>query len=318
MSVFSRVLANAERERALRPEAGRHDQGGASPAPAPNGQPATKPTQAPRPSEPYPSESLQRVEAHLVSLLHPTSFMAEPYRELRHIVEQRHRTGRLSVVAVSSAATGEGKTTTSINLAGALAQAPGSRVLLVDADLRNSSIARHLALGDLGNHGLVEAILDPNLSLDDMVRARPSFNLHVLAAGTLPATPYEVLESPRLEQLLEEARRRYDFVIVDTAPIVAVPDSRIIAKLVDGVLLVVAAHKTPSKLLAQALNLMEPAKVIGLVFNGDDETPSSYYDYPAYGAAPNDHRPSRWRSLWRRPSMTVRGTRIARERVPHV
>jgi polysaccharide biosynthesis transport protein len=107
-------------------------------------------------------------------------------------------------------------------------------------------------------------------------------------------------------------------VIVDTAPLVPVPDSRIIAKHVDGVLLVVAAHKTPSKLLAQALNLMEPAKMIGLVFNGDDETPSSHHDYPAYGAASDGHRPSRWRSLWRRPSTTVRGTRIAREQVPHV
>lgn len=303
MSVFTRVLANAERERALRPEAGRRDQGGPSPAPGPSEQPATRPTQAPHPGEPDPSESLQRVEAHLVSLLHPTSFMAEPYRALRHIVEQRQRTGRLSVVAVSSAASGEGKTTTSINLAGALAQAPGSRVLLVDADLRKSSIARQLALGDLGNHGLVEAILDPNLSLDDVVRARPAFNLHVLAAGTLPATPYEVLQSPRLEELLEEARRRYDFVIVDTAPLVPVPDSRIIAKLVDGVLLVVAAHKTPSKLLAQALNLMEPEKVIGLVFNGDDETPSSHHDDPAYGATSNGHRPPRWRSRWRVPDV---------------
>jgi Mrp family chromosome partitioning ATPase len=136
MSVFTRVLENADRERALRREAGRHDQGGASPASSPKGQSAPRPTQAPRPGEPNPPESLQRVEAHLVSLLHPTSFMAEPYRALRHIVEQRHQTGRLTVVAVSSAARGEGKTTTAINLAGARAQAPGARVLLGAADLR--------------------------------------------------------------------------------------------------------------------------------------------------------------------------------------
>jgi capsular exopolysaccharide synthesis family protein len=315
MSVFSRVLANADRERAL--EAGRHGQGGVSPAPIeqavspPTQQPVRRPTRSAPPAGAYSAESLRRVEAHLVSLLHPTSFMAEPYRALRHIVEQRHRTGRLSVVAVSSAASGEGKTTTSINLAGALAQAPGSRVLLVDADLRNPSIARHLALGDLGNRGLVEAILDPNLGLDDVVRPRPPFNLDVLAAGTLSATPYEVLESPRLGELLEEARRRYDFVIVDTAPFVPVPDSRIIAKLVDGVLLVVAAHKTPSKLLAQALNLMEPTKMIGLVFNGDDETPSSHHYYPGPGAASNGDRPSRRRFLWRRPAIRHAQTAVA-------
>jgi succinoglycan biosynthesis transport protein ExoP len=273
VSIFTRVLANAERERALRPEAGRNHEEGASLAIAPDEQSAMRTTHAPRADDPYPWESSQCVDAHLVSLLHPTSFMAEPYRALRHIVEERQRAGRLSVVGVSSAGSGEGKTTTSINLAGALGQAPGARVLLVDADLRNASIARHLAFGELGNHGLVEAILDPRLSLDDVVRTRPAFNLDVLAAGTLPATPYEVLQSPRLEELLEAARRRYDFVIVDTAPLVPVPDSRIIAKLVDGMLLVVGAHKTPHKLLGEALNLMEPEKVIGLVFNGDDEGP---------------------------------------------
>jgi capsular exopolysaccharide synthesis family protein len=253
----------------------------------------------------------------LVSLLQPTSFLAEPYRALRHIVEQRQRTAGLSILAVSSAGGGEGKTTTSINLAGALAQAPGSRVLLVDADLRSSSIASHLALGDTHGHGLVDVILDPSLGLDDVVRPRPPFNLNVLAAGTPSAAPYEVLKSPRLEELLEEARRRYDYVIVDTAPLVPVPDSRLIGKLVDGFLLVVAAHKTRSEMLAEALNVMEPEKLVGLVFNGDDETPSSHHDYPPYGVASNG-RVSWWRSVWRRAPATVRGTRRQRRKIPHV
>ena len=293
MTVFSRVLANAERERALQAQGRQQDRGGDRPAPGPGEPPGPRPNRGLRSAEPYPAESLKQVEAHLVSLLHPTSFLAEPYRALRHIVEQRQRTGKLSILAVSSAGGGEGKTTTAINLAGALAQAPGSRVLLIDADLRTASVARHLVLGEVGSHGLVDAILDSKLSLYDVVRARPPFNLDVLPAGILPATPYEVLKSPRLEELLEEARGRYDYVILDTAPLVPVPDSRLIGKLVDGFLLVVAAHKTRSKLLAEALNLMEPAKLLGLVFNGDDETPSSNYDLASDG-----HRPRWWRYLW--------------------
>ena len=105
---------------------------------------------------------------------------------------------------------------------------------------------------------------------------RPPFNLDVLPAGTLRPAPYEVLKSPRLGELLEEARRRYDYVVLDTAPLVAVPDSRLLGKWVDGFLVVVAAHRTPRKLVAETLDLMEPAKLIALLFNGDDELPAGY------------------------------------------
>jgi capsular exopolysaccharide synthesis family protein len=230
-----------------------------------------------------PAQSVDGVDQHLVSLLAPTSVPAEPYRVVRHLMEQLHRTAQLSVVAVSSAVVAEGKTTAAINLAGALAQASDARVLLVDADLRSSSVARHLALGSAGRRGLVDAILDPRLGLADVVLSRAPFNLDVLPAGTRRPDPYEMLKSPRLGELLGEARRRYDYVVVDTAPLMAVPDSRLLGKWVDGFLVVVAAHRTPRKLVAETLDLMEPGKVIALLLNGDDELPSRY----RYPASPN-------------------------------
>lgn len=340
MSKFSKVLEQAERERALQEEARRrrhNAESATSIAPtAPEQLPAAteEPAAAGRPVVPpvtgepaaagrpavlpvtgEPGGFLEGVEGHLVSLLHPASFPAEPYRALRHLVEQLHRTAQLSIVAVSSASTGEGKTTTAINLAGTLAQAPDSRVLLVDADLRKSSIARYLALGDAGGPGLVDAILDANLGLDDVISRQSAFNLDVLPVGTLPPAPYEVLKSPRLGDLLEEARRRYDYVVLDTAPLVPVPDSRLIGKWVDGFLLVVAAHKTPRKLLAEALNLLDPAKLVGLVFNEDDESLSGYYHYdPTYGASQNGDRATGWGSLWRRSRAAARRTRVRRRR----
>jgi capsular exopolysaccharide synthesis family protein len=275
MGHFSKILQLAEYERARREEAGRGrdttDVAGTAP-PAPRGR-LVPPATAESP------KSLDGVEGHLVSLLSPASGRAEPYRVVRHLLEQLHRTAQLSVVAVSSAVIAEGKTTTAINLAGALAQASDARVLLVDADLRSSSVAHYLALGRGGRRGLVDAILDPGLGLDDVVSPRPPFNLDVLPAGTLRPDPYEVLKSPRLGELLEEARRRYDYVILDTAPLVAVPDSRLLGKWVDGFLVVVAAHRTPRKLIAETLDLMEPAKLIALLFNGDDELPPGY-TYP--------------------------------------
>jgi capsular exopolysaccharide synthesis family protein len=219
-----------------------------------------------------------RIDEHLVSLLVPESFEAEQYRALRHVVEQRSRRRALTAIAVTSAAAGEGKTTTAINLAGALSQDPGARVLLVDADLRLSSVREQLGLAATAP-GLVEAVLDPGIALEDLVQRPTAFNLSILPGGRPPEAPYEILKSPRLGDLLEEARRRYDTVVIDTPPLVPVPDCRILAKWVDGFLLVVAAHRTPRLLVDEALALMDPDQVIGIVFNGDDRLFSAYSGY---------------------------------------
>ena len=231
----------------------------------------------------FTSESPDGVEEHLVSLLTPTSFEAERYWGLRHLVEQLHRTADLCIMAVSSPGIGDGKTTTAINLAGALAQTPEAQVLLVDADLRNPAVVEYLGLDDPGP-GLVDAILDPNLALKDVVRPCPPFNLSVIPARRRPSAVYEVLKSPRLEELLAEARRQYDYIVLDTAPMAHFPDCRVIGKWVDGFLVVVNAHRTPRKLVEEALNVTDQVKVIGLVFNGDDHPlPARYYAHPRWG-----------------------------------
>ena len=218
------------------------------------------------------------IEEHLVSLLAPMSFEAEQYRALRHVIEQLRRSAELSVIAVSSPDAGDGKTTTAINLAGTLAQAVDSRVLIVDADLRGANVAAHLGFDDQEFPGLVEAILDTRLTLDAVVQSHAHLNLSVISAGRRPSAPYEVLKSPRAAELLAEARRRYDYVIVDTPPLVSAPESRVIEKYVDGFLIVVGAHRTPRRLVEEALNLVEPAKILGMVFNGDDRHLSKYTD----------------------------------------
>src|SRR5207247_10425868 len=105
---------------------------------------------------------------------------------------------------------------------------------------------------------------------------------------------------------IAEAGRRPDgYVILTSPPLVAVPAIRVIMKVVDGVLLVVSAHQTPRRLLEEALGLVDPAKLLGLVFNQDDRPLSGYYrgyrGYRTYGAAPtNGHEASRWNRLARR------------------
>jgi succinoglycan biosynthesis transport protein ExoP len=227
-------------------------------------------------------------EQHLVSLVAPTSFEAEQYRILRHTVEQRHRESGLRTLAITSPSGSEGKTTTSINLGGALAQGRDTRVLLLEADLRRPAILRQLGLKS-GGPGLVEAVLDSGLRLSDVVRTCSAYNLDVLPSGKPPLAPYEVLKSPRLHELLGQARDSYDYVIIDTPPVVPCPDYRLLEKSVDGTILVVAAHKTPRGLVDAALSLLDPARVVGLVFNGDSGRGSRYQDH--YYSAPAEKRP---------------------------
>jgi len=212
----------------------------------------------------------EEVDSHLVSLVAPAGLEAEQYRALRHLVEQRHKDGDLSVIAVSSPGVGDGKTTTAINLAGALSQASSAAVLLVEADLRRPSIGRLLGFEDSHSVGLVDAILDPRLTLADIVQPRPPYNLNIVLAGQTPASPYEVLQSPRLGALLDEARQQYSYIVMDTPPLAPVQDCRVVARWVDGIVLVVAADHTPRALLEAALDSLEPNKVLGLVFNGYD------------------------------------------------
>jgi capsular exopolysaccharide synthesis family protein len=227
---------------------------------------------------------------HLVSLFDPTSYEAEQYRVLRHTVETLRKGANLQVVALTSAGVGDGKSTTAINLAGSLAQSPQARVLLADLDLRRPSVAHRLGLSG-SKRGCVDALVDPSVTLEETVVNLARFNLSVLPAGRPAVAPYELLKSPRLEALLDEARQRYDYIVLDTPPFVPVPDCRLIAKCVDGFLIVVAAHRTPRGAVAETLDLIDPGKVMGLVFNGNDAHRASYYDVYSGSSRASRRRP---------------------------
>jgi succinoglycan biosynthesis transport protein ExoP len=219
-----------------------------------------------------------KVDSHLVALTSPGSFAAEQYQGLRLTIERIGRSRTLQVIAVTSPAAGEGKTLTAINLAGALARgSDDARVLLIDADLRRPAIARQLALID-GWGGLAEAVRDAGTTLSDVTQRLDAHNLSVISAGTRSGAVHQILRSPRLDRLLTEARQRFDFIVLDTPPLLPVFDSALLANSVDGVLMVVAANQTPRKLLGEALNLLDPAKVLGIVFNRDARPMFGYYD----------------------------------------
>lgn len=283
MSKFLKALQRAEEERLLHEQPWRAEsvaQPGVvtplvkevPPAPKETTRPAFPPV-----TSVNTAELTEGIDAHCVSLLHPSTFEAEQYRTLRYMVEQaRNAEGNLQVVAVSSPSEGDGKTITAINLAGALAQSASVHVLLIDADLRRPSVAQALGRQEDETPGLVDAILDPRLSLQDVVRPCPPFNLSVLSTGRATAASYEVLKSPRMGELLEEARRRYDYIVLDTPPLLPFPDCRLLGKWVDGFFVLVRAHKTTRKLVEEALTIVDQEQLLGLVFNRDERCRARY------------------------------------------
>jgi succinoglycan biosynthesis transport protein ExoP len=208
----------------------------------------------------------------------PGTFAAEQYQNLRLKVERLQQTRGVRVVAVTSPGTSDGKTLTSINLAAALARGPGAKVLLIDADLRRPSVGSQLGLADAGD-GLAGALGGESRGLAAVVRRVDGLHgLAVVPAGAPTHDVHELLRSARFEQLLHEARGAYDFVVLDTPPLVPVCDAAVMSRLVDGLLVVVAAHETTRKQLGEALSLLDESKTLGLVFNGDDRSNAKQYD----------------------------------------
>lgn len=222
--------------------------------------------------------SQHRFDKHLVSLTAPGSFAAEQYQGLRLTIERLGRARGVQTIAVTSPGAGEGKTVTAINLAAALARGSDARVLLIDADLRRPSVARQLGLSDADGEGLSNLITRSELSIDKVARKIEPHNLWVIRAGSVGGSVHHILRSPRLEQILKDAREQYDFIVADTPPLLPVFDSALLARAVDGVLVVVAANYTPRKLLGEALNMLDGSKVLGIVFNRDDRPLFGYYD----------------------------------------
>jgi len=218
--------------------------------------------------EPDADAELGQVDDHLVSVLEPTSLAAEQYRAVRLAIETfRHERGTRTV-AVTSPGRGDGRTITAINVAGALAQAPDARVVLVEVDLRHPAVAR--ALGMPAGRGLSSYLLDPAMAPDAVIARPANVAFAVVTAGAASSMPYELLKSPRLAGLLAALRERFDYVVLDTPPALPYPDVGILRDIVDGFVVVVRANRTPREMLRDCTNVIGRQKGLGLIFNDDE------------------------------------------------
>jgi len=195
----------------------------------------------------------------------PHGLRAEAIRRLRTNLQFVQVSGGPSTIVVTSSVPGEGKTTTTVNLAVALSDA-GARVLLVDADLRRPSVARVLGLE--GAVGLTTVLIG-RATAEDVIQTWGRSGLDVLPAGQVPPNPSELLGSKSMSNLLGNLAPRYDVVLLDTAPLLPVTDAAVLSKVAGGALVIVGADKTHKAQLSEALRTLADveANVLGLVLN---------------------------------------------------
>jgi len=239
----------------------------------------------------HPANAREAIAAHGIAILQqPRSPIAEAYRALRTAVLLAFNTKTQRTLLITSANSGEGKTSTATNLALSMAER-GQSVLLMDCDLRRPAVAKVL---NLDNRKGVCSVLSGKHTVQEVTQQFPAMpKLSVIVAGPIAHGPAELLSTDTMSEFLQEVSQHYDFVIIDSPPILAVTDASILACLVDGVLVVVESGVTPRKAVAQMRRLIDytGAKLIGLVLNKIDSRHGEYYGYYSgyyrYGDVPH-------------------------------
>jgi capsular exopolysaccharide synthesis family protein len=219
----------------------------------------------------------------LITQSRPLSQMAESYRALRTSLLLTSVGAPPKTILITSALPREGKSTTSINTAIVLAQ-KGTRVLLIDADLRRPSIHKTLGMGP--RIGLSNVLTGGATLQQATVRSTLLPNLFILPAGTPPPNPSELLASAPMFDLLAEVREQYDHVVVDTPPTLSVTDAVVLSTRADAVVLVIRSAQTTKPALRRARDILAQvnARVAGVLMNAVNlESPDYYYYYEYQG-----------------------------------
>jgi tyrosine-protein kinase Etk/Wzc len=236
-----------------------------------------------------PESESRKIASHLVTHFDPKSSVSEAYRALRtsllfsRVSAAREDGAKIgSLFGVTSSAPKEGKSTTISNLAITVAQG-GQKVLLIDCDLRRPVL--HAVFGYNKEPGITNYLVGRAL-IDDVIRNSPIRNLDIITSGTIPPNPSELIGSVKMKEFMAQMQQRYDVVLIDTPPVIAVTDAQIVSNLVDGMILIVSSGTTQTELAKRSKDLILKVggKVIGMVLNNFDiyNTYGSYYKYYRY------------------------------------
>jgi capsular exopolysaccharide synthesis family protein len=220
--------------------------------------------------------SAARVEPHLVAVTQPRSAYCEQFRSLRTRVLQAGEREKMNVFVITSSGVGEGKTLTTLNLAWLLAQTEGVRALVIDSDLRQPCATDYMGID--APSGLSE-VLGGQVSLQDAIVRLDPAGLYLLPGGKARDDVAELLSGPTFASVIKEARRMFDYILIDAPPLGIFTDANVLISRADGALLVVRAGKTRYAAIDRLLEQLPRERLLGVVLNRTDEQlePSSYY-----------------------------------------
>jgi capsular exopolysaccharide synthesis family protein len=238
---------------------------------------------------------LSNLEARQDLIINHSSFsiIAESYRNIRTSLLLAQAEKHPQIILVTSPSPGEGKTATSLNLAIALAQ-DGHSVLLVDGDMRKGICSERLGLK---NHRGLSNVLTGGLSLRDCIQQTPVPSLSLLSRGVTPPNPSELLGSRKMTQILNELREQFEFIVMDSPPVIGISDAAILSVIADGVLLIFNGQTTSTAYAQKAVERLDSvhARMLGVVLNAvnlDDPHYAYYHSYSSYYEIPNGRNPT--------------------------
>ncbi len=225
--------------------------------------------------------SAARVEPHLVAVSQPRSAYCEQFRSLRTRILQAGERRQMRVFVITSSGAGEGKTLTALNLAWLLAQSEGVRALLIDSDLRQPCATDYLGIE--APVGLSE-VLGGEVSLQQAIVRLDPAGLNLLPGGRAREDVAEMLSGPTFARVITEARRMFDYIIIDAPPMGIFTDANVLISRADAALLVVRAGKTRYSHIDKLLEQLPRERVLGVILNRGDQPDdtSSYYQQRYY------------------------------------
>lgn len=236
--------------------------------------------------QPYVAESFdeKKVDEHIVSYYDTIGKrtwsgnvpVMECFRRLRLKIRNIFETNSYKALAFVSASQGEGKSTTTLNAAIALSQDINCRVVVLDTDLRKPSI--HRLLGLRPRKGLVN-LLNNETDIGSVVMETFIPNLSILPAGNKPKNPCELLTTRKLREIITTLKNQFDFVIIDTPPVLAFSETIPVCKQADGVVLVIEVNHSKKRPVRRALELLQDCNVLGFVMNKEEVVASDYYGH---------------------------------------
>lgn len=221
-------------------------------------------------------------EIELINHFYPKFSISEDYRTVRTSILLSHAENHPKTIAFSSALPEEGKTVTVANMAVAFAQL-NKRVLIIDSDLRKPRMHRLFKVRSVSG---LSGYLSGNVSIDDVVQKTNIENISIIPSGITPPNPAELLDSEKMKELMEGLKERFDVVLMDTPPLLAVVDSMVVGSFADSVVLIVQSEKTTQKPFLRAVEQLRQskAKIMGVIFNQAKVRKGDYYymDYYQY------------------------------------